>query len=203
MFRRILVAVDNSALAQHVFDKAVSLAKATDARLMLLHVLSPSDEDYSTSPEFPDSDSLYPTLHSEAVENQQQHQWKRVEQQRLELLQLYWETATIAGVLTEFTQHLGSPSQIICHVARTWNADLLVMGCRRRSSFKEQNSGSVSNYITHHASCSILTVQHPVHTNLDVNQIRCTNRERLQKTAGSSPIEGVGAIAVRRLVHSS
>lgn len=48
MFQRILVAMDNSALAQHIFNKAVSLAKASDACLMLLHVVSPTGESHPT-----------------------------------------------------------------------------------------------------------------------------------------------------------
>lgn len=46
MLNRILVAIDNSSSSQQVFDEAVCLAKATDANLMLLHVLSPLDEQY-------------------------------------------------------------------------------------------------------------------------------------------------------------
>ena len=42
MLRRILVALDHSAQNQYVFETAVSLARATDAALMLLHIL---DED--------------------------------------------------------------------------------------------------------------------------------------------------------------
>ena len=41
MLKKVLVAIDNLPISQHVFDEAVYLAKATDAKLMLLHVLSP------------------------------------------------------------------------------------------------------------------------------------------------------------------
>jgi nucleotide-binding universal stress UspA family protein len=41
MFNKILVAIDNSENSSHVFEEALSLAKATGANLMLFHVLSP------------------------------------------------------------------------------------------------------------------------------------------------------------------
>ncbi|MEO0350033.1 MAG: universal stress protein, partial [Cyanobacteria bacterium P01_A01_bin.15] len=40
-----------------------------------------------------------------------------------------------------------------------WNADLIMMGRRGRSGFSELLLGSVSNYVMHHAPCSVLTVQ--------------------------------------------
>ncbi len=46
MFHTILVAVDNSPISEKVFDEAVSLAKVTNAKLMLLHVISPFEKSY-------------------------------------------------------------------------------------------------------------------------------------------------------------
>ena len=46
MFHRLLVAIDNSEMSQQVFDQAVSVAKTSNANLMLLHVLNPLDEQY-------------------------------------------------------------------------------------------------------------------------------------------------------------
>lgn len=40
MFNKILVAFDSSTIGKYVFDEALSLAKASGASLMLLHVLS-------------------------------------------------------------------------------------------------------------------------------------------------------------------
>lgn len=44
MFHKILVAIDASDRGQMVFNEALSLAKATAANLMLLHVLSSEEE---------------------------------------------------------------------------------------------------------------------------------------------------------------
>ncbi|MEO1430251.1 MAG: universal stress protein [Cyanobacteria bacterium J06633_8] len=61
MLKKVLVAIDNLPISQHVFDEAVYLAKATDAKLMLLHVLSPLDEQY-IDPLFLQPTILYPEL---------------------------------------------------------------------------------------------------------------------------------------------
>lgn len=44
MFQNILVAMDSTPTAQAVFTKAVALAQAMNASLMVLHVLSADDE---------------------------------------------------------------------------------------------------------------------------------------------------------------
>ncbi len=46
MFNKILVAMDRSPASRNVFEFAMSLAKATGASLMLLHVLSSEEKDF-------------------------------------------------------------------------------------------------------------------------------------------------------------
>lgn len=162
MFRKILVAIDRSAIAQQVFDEALSLAKATGASILLLHVLSAEEEGS------PDTAMPSPSLisYSQDLYNEltaiYQNQWKTYEEQGLELLRSHALKATTAGVNVDFIQLRGSPSREICNLADTWQADLIVMGRRGRSGLSELFLGSVSNYVFHHAPCSVLTVQSPV-----------------------------------------
>jgi nucleotide-binding universal stress UspA family protein len=161
MFQKILVALqDDSASSRHVFDEAVSLAKATNACLLLLHVLSPVDESYPT-PLYPSMNGIYPTLYVEAIDNYSQ-KWKTYEQQGLQFLRSLADQAATAGVSVEFSQSIGDPGRSICTLARTWEADLIMMGRRGLSGISEFLLGSVSNYVVHHASCSVLTVQQSV-----------------------------------------
>ncbi len=159
MFHKILVAIDGSDVSLQAFEKAVALAAATEAQLMLLHVLSPFDEAYP-SPVFPSVDGIYPGIHTEAVKVYMR-QWQSYEQQGLEVLRSYTAKATEAGVATEFSQNVGNPGRTICEVARTWEADLIIMGRRGLSGLSELFMGSVSNYVLHHATSSVLTVQLP------------------------------------------
>lgn len=158
MFNKILVATDMSELNKQVFEEALSLAKATGANLMLLHVLSAEAEG---APQMPTMTTLeyYPGLDSKIVEIYRE-QWQAYEAKSLELLRSRTEEATNAGVKTEFSQNSGSPGRSICEFARNWNADSIVMGRRGRSGLSELFLGSVSNYVLHHAPCSVLIVHH-------------------------------------------
>jgi len=157
MCKRILVAIDKSESSQHVFAEAVSLALATSARVLLLHVLSPLDEGYPT-PVYPGPDSLYPSLHEEAIKAYSQ-QWQVFEREGLERVRSLNQKAIQAGVIAEFSQNVGDPGHTICDLARTWDADLILMGRRGRAGLSEFFLGSVSNYVLHHAPCSVLIIQ--------------------------------------------
>jgi nucleotide-binding universal stress UspA family protein len=135
MYHKILVALDNSNVDQHVFDDAVALAKATDAHLRLLYVMPASDSGYA-----------------------EPYTFRQPHPHRLRSLV---EAAVAAGVKAEFMEHLGDPAPDICAIARRWNADLIVIGRRGLSRLQELLQGSVSNYVLHHALCAVLIVQEP------------------------------------------
>lgn len=159
MFNKILAAVDMSETGQRVFDEALDLAKANGASLMLVHVLSPDEEGH------PDIENLYRHYYSESENVSSEHYrelWEQFSQKGLECLRSYSETAIAAGVHTEYKQVFGSPGKTICKTARTWNVDLIVIGRRGLSGLSEPVMGSVSNYVIHHAHCSVLTVQFQV-----------------------------------------
>jgi nucleotide-binding universal stress UspA family protein len=83
-------------------------------------------------------------------------------QQGIRLLRSYSNKAIAAGVGTEFTQITGRPSSTICEFAQSCHADVIVIGRRGHSGLQEMLLGSVSNYVVHHALCSILLVQTPI-----------------------------------------
>ncbi len=161
MFQKILAAIDSSAIGQQVFDESVAIAKWSDASLMLLHVLSNEEEGSPMLPiyavaSYPSTLEVYPSpLDFDLF----REQWKIYEQKGLALLKTFTDEAVAAGVRAEFTQSQGSPSRKICDLARTWEADHIVIGRRGHSGLSELFLGSVSNYVLHHASCSVLTVQ--------------------------------------------
>lgn len=157
MYQRILVAIDQSEISQDIFDQAVFLAKATNAEIMLLHVLSPLEDPY-LSPIFMQPDTMYPTVPSEPMDNYIK-QWEKLKQERLEWLRSLMNQAINAGVKTGFAQNMGDAGRIICEVARSWPADLIMLGRRGRAGLSEFFLGSVSNYVIHHASCSVMVIQ--------------------------------------------
>lgn len=164
MFHKILVAIDSSKISQIVFDQALALAKVTGSSLMLLHILSSEEEG---SPNVSMVGFQYSPIATDEVVHMYQQQWAEYENRGLEMLRSYAEQAAAAGIAAEFSQNSGGPGRTICELARTWEADLIVLGRRGHSGFNELLLGSVSNYVLHHAPCSVLTIQGQIPTNSD------------------------------------
>ncbi len=170
MFQKILVALDHADLGSQVFNQALSLAKSTAASLVLLNVLSSEDEE---SPELPHlggyefapaevSTGLYKSAFEIYYE-----QWQDFSAKRLEMLRSLAEQAKAAGVDAEFIQRQGNPGRVICELCRELEIDLIILGRRGRSGLQELLLGSVSNYVNHHAPCSVLTIQNQAQPALD------------------------------------
>ncbi len=164
MFNKILVALDRSTTNQNVFNKALSLAKATNAQLTLLHILSGEEEDSPILSVYPTAGDDYLHLDpkiSQTANELYHRQWKAFEQSGLELLRSFSNQATAGGVATDFSQITGHPSSTICDFAKSCHADVIIMGRRGYSGLKEMLLGSVSNAVVHHAPCSVLLVPTP------------------------------------------
>lgn len=156
MYRKILVALDHSALKIYLLAKAIETAKLMKADLMIVHALSAYEEG---SPGLPVRayHSYYPISDSIAWDTYQKR-WESYEHEGIDELRKFAAEATTQGIKTEFTQTAGDPGRVICDVAGSWQADLIVVGNRGRSGLSEFFLGSVSNYVMHHAPCSVLVV---------------------------------------------
>lgn len=159
MFKKILVPIDHSDASKFLFDYAVMLAKATQSQLMLLHVLSADEEGSPGLPMYPQL-TYSPSL-DETVWEVYRERWENYENKHLEHLRRFATRAEEEGVTTEMTQTPGMPGKVICDLANTWDADLILMGSRGRSGLSELLLGSVSNYVTHHATCSVMLLRNP------------------------------------------
>ena len=82
-----------------------------------------------------------------------------VETASLKLLKNFADKAIAAGIETEFIQDIGSPGPAICKLAKTRDADLIIVGSHGRTGLSEMLLGSVSNYVVHHAPCSVMVVR--------------------------------------------
>jgi len=160
MVQKILVALDRSSMSSEVFEQALALAKVTNSYLMLLHVLSMEEEGVPYMPTFSSFD-YYPGMRGQTYEFYQKH-WETLKKENVEMLQSFCAKANTASVSTEFTLSLGSPGRAICDLAHTWGADLILMGRRGHSGLTELFLGSVSNYVLHHAPCSVHVVHLPI-----------------------------------------
>ncbi len=158
MFPKILVAIacgvdeaiDDSEFSRTIFEQALALAKTHHSALMIMHVLSLSDDIY---PGYP-----YVGIPHTAFQVYAKR-WEDRKQTSLMQLKALESEATAIGVLVEFTQNAGDPGKSICDVAKSWDANLIVIGRRGLSGLSELFMGSVSNYVLHHAPCHVLTIQ--------------------------------------------
>ena len=180
MFDKILVAIDRSPANKKVFDEALFLAKTTKARLILLHVLSGEEPGSPIMSLYPPVGDDYHYIHLNPeithMANEMYHQqWKAFETEGLDILRSFAQQAIAAGVNTEFSQITGHLSSTICEFAQSCHADAIVIGRRGHSGLREMFLGSVSNYVVHHAPCSVLLVQ------TSVNQERHSVSQNFKK----------------------
>jgi nucleotide-binding universal stress UspA family protein len=158
MYHKILVAVDRSEFRKPVFQAALDIARCNHADMRVLHVMALDEQDNPTIP-ISTSMGLAGAIDEETMEVYREL-WQTYENKGVEVLQSLAALAVGTGVRTEIMQCSGgSPGLEICRLARDWKADLIVLGRRGHSGFSELFLGSVSNYVVHHAPCSVLTVQ--------------------------------------------
>ena len=154
MINKILATIDGYESSQNIFDTAVFLARRSNARLMFVHILSEKDSDYPILPTY-----AYYAVLKNSDEGLFQQKFDEYEHQQEKLLSSLTQKAIAAGVDAEYTQLNGIPGWEICELADIWSADLILVGSRGLKGLKEMFLGSVSNYITHHAPCSVLLVR--------------------------------------------
>ena len=154
MYQRILVAVDESELSQKAFQKALSMAKAFTAQLHIIHVVSPLIAEYQDSTSLAFSEGLYP----DSLDIWRQEEFVTIQEKGWKLLRSLQAQAKERGIIAEATEQIGQPEQEITDLAKSWDADLIVIGSHGRKGIGELILGSVSNYVSHHVPCSVLLV---------------------------------------------
>jgi nucleotide-binding universal stress UspA family protein len=148
MHKRILVAIDDSQMAEAVLGEALDLAKAQAAALRIVHVI---ESPYA----YPES--WYTEVHAdlEAL----QRVWR---QAGLRVLERADALARKAGVAVETVlleldgQRM---SRVIVDDAARWRADLVVVGTHGRHGIEHLLLGSVAEAVARTAPGSVLLVR--------------------------------------------
>ena len=151
-YRKILVALDRVGSAPETFANALNIARAHQSQLLAFHCIS-----YSAS-----SHELVATAGMGFYIPEAVYFPERIAQEAAEEL-THWlegwqDRASDCGLICSTDRRVGDPGREICAAAKQWDADLIVIGRRDRSSLEEFLLGSVSNYVMHHAPCSVLIV---------------------------------------------
>jgi nucleotide-binding universal stress UspA family protein len=156
-YHKILVSIDRSPQTDFVIDQVLDLAIKEQAELMLFHAIQ-VEAMAEISPMVGTGMGLGPSLGRDIPELQQQRLEAQVQQTK-EMLQEYAQLAIAQNIPTICHHSVGDPGVLVCELAKSWSANLIVVGRRGRKGMTELFLGSVSNYITHHAPCSVLIVQ--------------------------------------------
>lgn len=162
-FQKVLVALDRSLQTSAVFEQALSEVKARgNASLMLVHALRMDAEIPAGT--FMGIGTVADVYTYGTLKQVQQEKIQQQREQSMAWLQTYQQKAIAQGISTEITCLTGTPGTGICELAQSWGADLIVLGRRGHQGITEVVMGSVSNYVVHHAPCSVLIVQGIIQT---------------------------------------
>jgi len=140
-FKRILIAVDESAFAAHAADIGIELAKSLKAEIAFIHAVDPSIARAGPEVGVP-ADKLI------ALE----------ERDAKNLLSAFRERAEASPAAFEFLE-IGKPATKIVEGAKSWPADLIVIGSHGRGGVERLLLGSVAESVVRHASCPVLVVR--------------------------------------------
>ena len=147
LFSNIVVAVDGSESSNKVYNVAAQLAKLSNGKLIIVHVV--------VTPPLPLSGGLfYPDVSGiDRIRIDLEEAGRR-------LLQNYSEMSTNEySIEVETILAHGYPPDAIIREADAKGADLIVVGSRGFSGAKQFFIGSVPNSVLHHSSIPVLLVK--------------------------------------------
>ncbi len=163
MLGKILVAIGQPPGSEAVFQAALTLAEKFGAEISILHVLAILPHSYET---FGSSAIGGAYLPSDLLGFEQfQQEFKTQQQLGTERLQAYAKKAEARHLQADIFLELGDSGSIICELAKKCAADLIVVGRHQKSVISEILLGSTSNYVIHHAPCSVMVIQQ--HENIE------------------------------------
>lgn len=155
MINKILVALDTHEPYTHIFNQALDLAKATGAELKLLSIFSTV---YDLPTGYYPGPMGYTLTMSDALGSAYQTERRKEKESILKVLSELKTKAEAQGVQAEVIQASGDPGVVICDRAKAEQADLIIVGSHGRRGLDELLVGSVSSYVMHRASCSVMIV---------------------------------------------
>jgi len=145
MFKTIVVGTDGSETASKAVAQAVGLAKAVQARVLVVSAYEPVSD---------------ARLREEGRQVPADMQWMVNPREDVDAtLQDAAGGAQDEGVDIETFARQGDPADAILDVAEEQGADLIVVGNKGMTGAKRFLLGSVPNKVSHHAPCSVLIIR--------------------------------------------
>ena len=142
-YERIMIGTDGSTASIEALAHAVTLAKAFDAELRVVHILDTQNADSFVLDDKGDSKRSENELKADAQEV---------------LDSAIGRIPDIASLNLHATLEEGDPADKLIELSGTHNADLLILGSKGVSGFKRFMLGSVSYAVTRRATRPVLVV---------------------------------------------
>lgn len=139
-FRKILIAVDQGPIAVRAADVGIELARSLDAEIAVIHTYEPPVV-YGTDIGVPPAE-LATMAREEAAR----------------VLLGFRQRQSLEPAVSEFLE-IGKPAEEIVKTAKSWPADLIVIGSHGRSGVNRVLLGSVAEAVTRNAPCPVLIVR--------------------------------------------
>lgn len=139
-FQRILIAVDDDPIAAHAADVGLELARSLGAAVALIHTIDPSLI-YS-----PEGGIAADELAAQAARD------------GTRLMAAFRARLPTGVSALEFIVQ-GNPGTEIVKAARTWPAEVVVIGSHGRRGLTRALVGSVAEAVMRHAPCPVLVVR--------------------------------------------
>jgi nucleotide-binding universal stress UspA family protein len=143
--KRIMLPLDGSELAEQALPYAAVLAKATGAELELVHIISPSDLEYTIE------ERPYRTERQRAAEK-----LFALAETYLQRIVVQLEAETIP---CQTKSEYGEIAETLSQLAERDEVDLIVMSTHGRSGLNRWVYGSVTNRLIREVTCPILVVR--------------------------------------------
>ncbi|MGB2924835.1 MAG: universal stress protein [Limnothrix sp.] len=155
MITKVLVALNYLADTSEIFEQALAIAAQFQAQLYIFHCLEPEP---TAVPQMSALAAYSGMLNTEAIAIEEELLHKKMSHISV-WLQEQATQAENKGITVKADYKVGDSRAEICTAAKEWQADLVVVGRRGLQGISEMLIGSVSNYVVHHAPCSVLVVQ--------------------------------------------
>jgi nucleotide-binding universal stress UspA family protein len=157
MFRKILIAIGDSPDSARISASGILLAEKLSAEILFLHVINPGTINGFEGIGTPLMGGIMPMTNDLAIESYLK-QSQDTEKRGIELLQSYAKQAIDRHIKVDILQNIGNSGVMICEAAQNWAADAILLGRNQKSVLSEIFLGSTSNYVLHHALCSVITI---------------------------------------------
>ena len=140
--------------SKNAFRMAVTLAKSTDARIIMLHVMEPINSSAEAILRNTISDDEYQAFKTRGVANLKEDLNKKLQEFCAEECPENDQSYPGGEPITLVKQ--GEPGAVILKAAKENDADLIVMGTRTHTGIGQVLLGSTANKVIHHSKVPVV-----------------------------------------------